>query len=57
MIKSVSKPGSVLEMDNKRGVFITETISKIYERVLKNRNNEEIDEYSILISIVDCRAR
>ena len=25
-----------LEMDNKRGLFITEVVSKIYERVLNN---------------------
>ena len=45
LIKAISKPGSVLEMDNKRGLFITETVSKIYERVLKNRNNKSIIEY------------
>ena len=45
LIKTISKPGTVLEMDNKRGLFITEVVSKIYERVLKNRNNSKISEY------------
>ena len=41
-IKAVHKKGSVLEMDNKRGLFITEIISKVYEKVLKNRNRKKI---------------
>ena len=41
-IKAISKPGSVLLMDNKRGLFITDVISKLYEKVLKNRNEEKI---------------
>ena len=45
MIKTISKPGSVFDMNNKRGIFITEVISKIYERVLKNRNSKNIDKY------------
>ena len=32
-------------MDNKRGLFITEIISKIYERVLKKRNQEKISNH------------
>ena len=35
-IKAIGKPGSVLEMDNKRGLFITDILSKIYEKVIKN---------------------
>ena len=41
-IKAISKPGSVLEMDNKRGLFITDILSKVYEKVLKTRNDEKI---------------
>jgi hypothetical protein len=41
-IKAISKPGSVLLMDNKRGLFITDVISKVYERVIKNRNEEKV---------------
>ena len=32
-------------MNNKRGLFITEIVSKVYERVIKNRNNETILNY------------
>ena len=45
-IKTIGKPGSVLEMDNKRGLFITDILSKIYEKVIKNRNEEKIGTYS-----------
>ena len=41
-IKTISKPGSVLLMDNKRGLFITDIISKLYEKIIKNRNEEKI---------------
>ena len=44
-IKTISKQGSILEMDNKRGLFLTEAVSKLYETVLKNRNDENIKEY------------
>ena len=46
-IKAVAKPGSgsILEMDNKRGLFLTEVVSKLYEKVLKNRNKQKIKEY------------
>ena len=44
-VKVISKQGSVLLMDNKRGLFITDMLSKIYERVMKNRNNEKIMTY------------
>ena len=45
MIKTISKPGSVLEMNNKRGLFITEVVSKVYEKILKNRNEAKISSY------------
>ena len=32
-------------MDNKRGLFLTEVVSKLYEKVLKNRNTENIYNY------------
>ena len=44
-IKAIAKPGSILDMDNKRGLFLTEVVSKLYEKVLKNRNGEKINEY------------
>ena len=45
-VKTISKPGTVLEMDNKRGLFITDIISKIYEKILKNRNQEKVFNYT-----------
>ena len=45
MIKTISKPGSVLDMNNKRGLFITEVVSKIYEKILKNRNGDNINNH------------
>lgn len=46
IVKTVNKPGSVLLMENKRGLFITDVISKLYEKILiKNRNQEKIQEY------------
>ena len=44
-IKTIGKKGSILLMDNKRGLFITDILSKMYERVLKNRNEVKISEY------------
>ena len=44
-IRSVPKPGSVVEMDNKRGLFITEVVSKVNERIIKNRNEKKINTY------------
>ena len=44
-IRTIAKQGSILEMDNKRGLFLTEVISKLYEKVLKNRNQDKLDEY------------
>jgi hypothetical protein len=45
MIKTISKPGSVLEMNNKRGLFITEVVSKVYEKVLKNRSEAKLNNF------------
>ena len=44
-IKTIPKKGSVLETDNKRGLFITDILSKMYEKIEKNRNQEKIVEY------------
>ena len=33
-IKSIHKKGSKLLMDNKRGLFLTNILSKLYEKVL-----------------------
>ena len=40
-IKSVHKKGSKMLMKNKRGLFITNIISKIVEKVLKERNKDQ----------------
>ena len=45
LIQTVPKKGSCLEMNNKRGLFITEIVSKVYEKVLKNRNTEHLEKY------------
>ena len=46
MIKTIPKTGTVLDMNNKRGIFITNIISKIYEKILKNRNSAAINKYT-----------
>ena len=43
VIKSLHKKGKVADMENKRGIFITDVISKVYEKVLKKRNKEKVD--------------
>ena len=43
-IKSVHKKGSKLKMTNKRGLFLTNIVSKIFERVIKERNKESFME-------------
>ena len=48
-IKSIHKTGMKYHMENKRGLFLTNNVSKVYEKVVKNRNaesfNEEISEW------------
>ena len=44
-VKTIGKIGSILDMNNKRGLFIAEILSKVYEIVLKNRNDEKIRSY------------
>ena len=44
-IKSIYKgAGSIFEMTNRRGLFMTNIISKIFERVIKNRNEPALDQ-------------
>ena len=43
-IKSVHKKGSKQKMTNKRGLFLTNIVSKIFERVIKERNKESFME-------------
>ena len=44
-IKSIYKrKGSRNEMKNQRGIFITNIVSKVFERVLLNRNREDIEQ-------------
>ena len=43
IIKSLHKKGDVLEMDYKRGIFLTNVISKLYEKVVKRRDKEKVD--------------
>ena len=41
-IKSIHKKGSKLLMENRRGLFLTNILSKLFERVLENVTREEI---------------
>ena len=44
-IKSIYKNrGERTKMKNQRGIFLTNIVSKVFERVLLNRNREKIDE-------------
>ena len=43
-ILSINKKGSKMKMENKRGLFLTNNVSKVYEKVLKERNREEFKE-------------
>ena len=45
LIKTVGKPGSVLDMNNKRGLFLTEVLSKLYEQIMKMRNEDQKKAY------------
>ena len=40
-IKSIHKKGQRTKMPNKRGLFLTNNISKVYEKVVKSRNQEQ----------------
>ena len=42
-ILAIHKKGKKELMKNKRGLFLTNNISKIYERVLKNRNEDQFN--------------
>ena len=45
LVKSIYKnKGSKNEMDNRRGLFMTSIISKLYEKIILDRNSEEINE-------------
>ena len=39
-IKPIHKSGNRKQMPNKRGLFLTNNVSKVYEKVVKARNNE-----------------
>ena len=41
-IKSIHKKGSKLLMDNKRGLFLTNILSKLYEKVLDLLTTEKV---------------
>ena len=44
IIKSISKgKGDLLSMDSKRGLFLTNIVSKFVEKMIKNRRKETID--------------
>ena len=43
-IKAIPKTGIQSQMGNKRGLFLTNNVSKVYETVVKNRNDEEFRE-------------
>ena len=46
-IKTTDKKGSKLVMPNKRGLFLTNIISKVYERVVKKRNVKVEEKRSV----------
>ena len=41
-IKTMHKKGSKLEMKNKRGIFLTNIISKLFEKVINMKTEDEI---------------
>ena len=43
-IKVTHKRGDKTEMGNKRGLFLTNNVSKVYERVVKERNEKDFTE-------------
>ena len=43
IIRSLHKKGNVHDMNNKRGIFLTNVISKLYEKVVKDRNKQKVD--------------
>ena len=43
-IIATHKKGKKELMSNKRGLFITDNVSKVYERIIKNRNDEKFRE-------------
>ena len=45
-ILTIHKKNSKLMMENKRGLFLTNIISKVVERVIKKRNTEDMRENS-----------
>ena len=45
-IRTIDKKGSKLLMTNKRGLFLTNIISKVYERTIKKRNQDKVKEQS-----------
>ena len=46
-IKSIHKKGSKLLMENRRGLFLTNILSKLFERVLENVTREQNTNESI----------
>ena len=37
--------GSRMEMENKRGIFITNTVSKLFEKIMLCRSEEKIEDH------------
>ena len=55
IIKSIYKnKGNKMEMENRRGLFITSTISKIYEKIKLKRNTQKIEN---ILSKYQCGGR
>ena len=44
-IRSVHKKGARHELENRRGLFMTNIISKVYERIIKARNSVNLTKY------------
>ena len=46
LIKTINKKGQSLLMSNKRGLFLTNNVSKVYESVIKKRNDTGVSQGS-----------
>ena len=45
MIRALNKTSNTTKMELKRGIFITNCISKVLEKIIKNRNKDKLNKY------------
>ena len=45
LIRALNKSNVTTKMELKRGIFITNCISKVFEKIIKNRNKDSINKY------------